>query len=76
VAALSAPAPPPEEVILDLADYAKCGNCLRCQEHHPSDPFEVVNLATGIRHIGADFGMTLCGHDTAGTTYTNWWWKL
>jgi hypothetical protein len=48
-----------EEITLVLSEYAKCGNCLRTNEHHPSDPFEVVNLATHTRHIGADFGQTV-----------------
>ncbi len=62
--------PPEEDLVLD--EYAKCGNCLRAVEHHPSDPFEVVNRATRVRHIGADFGMTLCGKDA---THDQWWWK-
>jgi hypothetical protein len=54
----------------EIARY--CARCRRCWDYTDERAYQVVS-PTGVCHVGADYGMTLCGIDATGP---KWWWPL
>ena len=64
-----------QEIQLNLNDFRRCDQCGRsaARQRIPSHAFSVVNLESGVKHIGETDGRTLCGKDATSQV---WWWRL
>lgn len=57
------------------AERMVLGLCKLCAKSWPEPEPEDYGIVspTGVAHVGADYGMTVCGKDATGR---EWWWQL